>query len=159
MNPACQSCYAVAKALEGIKGVNPAVTVFPAISRVSAVFPLVRHGENVSENFGITASGGTPLAPALWWVLQTLHAQAEDRKITLILTDGVPDVVPPCNYALRQAERLGVEIYGIGIKSNAVSQLLPQHSRVITTLQELAPAMFEMLQTALFRGGSHDRTR
>jgi len=128
-------------------------------SRVSAVFPLVRHGENVSENFGITASGGTPLAPALWWVLQTLHAQAEDRKITLILTDGVPDVVPPCNYALRQAERLGVEIYGIGIKSNAVSQLLPQHSRVITTLQELAPAMFEMLQTALFRGGSHDRTR
>lgn len=156
---ACQSCYAVAKALEGIKGVNPAVTVFPAISRVSAVFPLVRHGENVSENFGITASGGTPLAPALWWVLQTLHAQAEDRKITLILTDGVPDAVPPCKYALRQAERLGVEIYGIGIKSNAVSQLLPQHSRVITTLQELAPAMFEMLQTALLRGDSHDRTR
>lgn len=156
---ACQSCYAVAKALEGIKGVNPAVAVFPAISRVSAVFPLVRHGEKVSENFGITASGGTPLAPALWWVLQTLHAQAEDRKITLILTDGVPDAVPPCEYALRQAERLGVEIYGIGIKSNAVSWLLPNRSRVIATLPELTPAMFEMLQAALLRGGGHDRTR
>lgn len=154
-----QACFAVAGALEGIRGINPAVTVFPAFSPRSAVFPLVRHGEKVSENFGITASGGTPLAPALWWVLQTLRAQVEDRKITLILTDGVPDAVPPCEYVLRQAERLGVEIYGIGIKSNAVSRLLPNRSRVIATLPELAPAMFEMLQTALLRGGGHDRTR
>ena len=156
---ACQSCYAVAKALEGIKGVNPAVTVFPAISRVAAVFPLVRHGTKVSDAFAVSASGGTPLAPALWWVLQTLYAQAENRKIILILTDGVSDAVQPCEYAIRQAERLGVETYGIGIKSNAVSQFLTNRSRVIAALSELAPAMFELLQTALLNGGGHDRSR
>ena len=156
---ACQSCYAVAKALEGIKGVNLAMTVFPAISRVAAVFPLVRHGTKVSDAFAVSASGGTPLAPALWWVLQTLYAQAENRKIILILTDGVPDAVQPCEYAIRQAERLGVETYGIGIKSNAVSQFLANRSRVIAALSELAPAMFELLQTALLNGGGHDRSR
>lgn len=154
-----QACFAVAKALEGIKGVNPAVTVFPAFSARPAVFPLIRHGEKVTEHFRVTASGGTPLAPALWWVLQTLYVQVENRKIILILTDGAPDAVQPCEYAIRQAERLGVETYGIGIKSNAVSQFLANRSRVIAALSELAPAMFELLQTALLNGGGHDRSR
>ena len=153
-----QACFAVAGALEDIRGVNPAVTAFPAVSAKPSVFPLVRHGEKVTENFGITASGGTPLAPALWWVLQRLCSLEEERKIILILTDGTPDAVTPCHDALRQAERLDVEVYGIGIKSNAVNQLLPQHSRVIADLPELAPAMFEMLQAALLKGGGHDRT-
>lgn len=153
-----QACFAVAGALEDIRGVNPAVTAFPAVSAKPSVFPLVRHGEKVTENFGITASGGTPLAPALWWVLQRLCSLEEERKIILILTDGTPDAVTPCHDALKQAERLGVEVYGIGIKSNAVNQLLPQHSRVIADLPELAPAMFEMLQAALLKGDGHDRT-
>ena len=153
-----QACFAVAGALEDIRGVNPAVTAFPAVSAKPSVFPLVRHGEKVTENFGITASGGTPLAPALWWVLQRLCSLEEERKIILILTDGTPDATLPCLHAFRQAERLGVEVYGIGIKSNAVNQLLPQHSRVIADLPELAPAMFEMLQAALLKGGGHDRT-
>lgn len=156
---ACQSCYAVAKALEGIKGVNPAVTVFPAFSARPAVFPLIRHGEKVTEHFRVTASGGTPLAPALWWVLQRLCALEEERKIILALTDGAPDTLAPCLCAFKQAERLGVEVYGIGINTAIINRLLPGRNRVITALSELAPAMFEILQTALLRGGGHDHSR
>lgn len=154
-----QACFAVAKALEGIKGVNPAVTVFPAFSARPAVFPLIRHGEKVTEHFRVTASGGTPLAPALWWVLQRLCALEEERKIILVLTDGAPDTLAPCLCAFKQAERLGVEVYGIGINTAIINRLLPGRNRVITALPELAPAMFEILQTALLRGGGHDHSR
>ncbi|SFW76035.1 Cobalamin biosynthesis protein CobT VWA domain-containing protein, partial [Desulfovibrio desulfuricans] len=40
-----QACFAVAKALENIKGVNPAVTAFPAMASTSSVFPIMRHGQ------------------------------------------------------------------------------------------------------------------
>ncbi len=154
-----QACFAVAKALECIRGVNPAVTVFPAFSARPAVFPLIRHGEKVTEHFRVTASGSTPLAPALWWVLQRLCALEEERKIILVLTDGAPDTVAPCLCAFKQAEGLGVEVYGIGINTAIINRLLPGRNRVITALSELAPAMFEILQTALLRGGGHDHSR
>ena len=149
------ACYAAAKALETINGVNVAVTCFPAGSRIGegTVKPLVRHGEKVTSRMAPRAAGGTPLAPSLWWVMQTLCAMREDRKIILVLTDGEPDAVPPCILAIRQARRLGMEVYGIGIRSNAVHDLLPGRSRVINKLPELAPAMFGMLQSALLQGG------
>lgn len=121
-----QACYAVAKALEPIKGVNAAVTAFPAIAEGwRGVKPLVRHGEKVSNQFGVEGTGGTPLAPALWWVMQNLYAQKEERKIVIILTDGRPDSVPPCHAAIRRMQGLGMEMYGIGIRQPFIEVLLP----------------------------------
>ena len=65
INLANQACFAVAKALGHIRGVNPAVTAFPATAGTNSVFSIMRHGQAVSDLLDIRASGGTPLAEAL----------------------------------------------------------------------------------------------
>ena len=147
-----QACFAVAKALENIKGVNPAVTAFPAMASTSSVFPIMRHGQKVPDNFDINASGGTPLAAALWWVMQTMLFLREQRKIILIITDGVPDSTHAATHVVGVAQKLGFEVYGLGIRDEHIGQLLPQTSGVINDLLDLAPTMFDMLQAALLKG-------
>ena len=147
-----QACFAVAKALENIKGVNPAVTAFPAMASTSSVFSIMRHGQKVPDSFDINASGGTPLAAALWWVMQTMLFLKEQRKIILIITDGVPDSTHAVIHAVTVAQKLGYEVYGLGIRDEHIAHLLPQTSRVINDLSDLAPVMFDMLQDALLKG-------
>ena len=150
-----QACYAVAKALEPIRGINAAVTAFPAITDrgENGVKALVRHGEKVSNQFGVEGIGGTPLAPALWWVMQNLYAQKEERKIVFIITDGRPDNVPACHVAISKMRALGMEVYGIGIRLPLILTLLPRTSKVIFDLSELAPAVFGLLQASLLKEG------
>jgi hypothetical protein len=50
------------------------------------------------------------------------------------------------------AQNLGFEVYGLGIRDEHIAHLLPQTSRVINDLPELAPGMFDMLQDALLKG-------
>jgi len=144
--------FAVAKALENIKGVNPAVTAFPAMASTSSVFPIMRHGQKVPDSFGINASGGTPLAAALWWVMQTMLFLKEQRKLILIITDGVPDSTHAATHAVNVAQKLGFEVYGLGIRDEHIVKLLPQTSRVINDLPDLAPTIFDLLQDALLKG-------
>ncbi len=147
-----QACFAVAKALENIKGVNPAVTAFPALASTSSVFPIMRHGQKVPDSFDINASGGTPLAAALWWIMQTMLFLREQRKIILIITDGVPDSTHAATHAVNVAQKLGFEMYGLGIHDEHIVKLLPQTSRVINDLPDLAPTIFDLLQDALLKG-------
>ena len=99
INLANRACFAVATALSHIRGVNPAVTAFPAVS-TNSVFPIMRHGQPLPDMFDIRASGGTPLAGALWWVLQTMLHLKEQRKMILIITDGMPDNQLAANNAI-----------------------------------------------------------
>lgn len=154
INLANRACFAVATALSHIRGVNPAVTAFPATTVTNSVFPIMRHGQKVPDNFDINASGGTPLAAALWWVMQTMLFLREQRKIILIITDGVPDSTHAATHVVSVAQRLGFEVYGLGIRDDHIGQLLPQTSRVINDLPELAPVMFDMLQDVLLEGGA-----
>ncbi|MFT4300400.1 MAG: VWA domain-containing protein, partial [Desulfovibrio sp.] len=149
-----QACFAVAKALENIKGVNPAVTAFPALASSSSVFPIMQHGQKAPDSFDINASGGTPLDAALWWVMQTMLPLREQRKIILIITDGVPDQPQAAVRTVRVAQKLGFEVYGVGIRDDHIAQLLPQTSRVINDLPDLAPAMLGLLHNALVQGGA-----
>lgn len=146
-----QACYAVVTALKTIRGVNPAVTAFPA-DVFGNVCQLLEHSQKLSDRFLVEANGSTPLAPALWWVMKTLFPMPEERKIILVITDGIPDNVPAVMDAIKMIRKLGMEIYGIGIKIQAIGEILPKKCRVIRSLDELAPSMFEMLQNALLKG-------
>ena len=148
---ASQACYAVATALERIKGVNVAVSAFPAGSAHDGVTvaPLIEHGAKVHAEFDIQAEGYTPLAQALWWVLQRMVLLKEDRKLVVIVTDGEPDSFRAARKALRTAETLGFEVYGIGIQSESVRSLLPRSSVSVKALSELPDALFSVLQQAL----------
>ena len=154
INLANQACFAVATALSHIRGVNPAVTVFPAVSETNSVFPVMRHGQTVPDMFDLRASGGTPLAGAVWWVLQTMLPLKEQRKIILVITDGMPDSPLAASNAIGVAQELGFEVYGLGIRDEHISHLLPNTSKVVNDLPDLVPAMFAMLQAALLKGGA-----
>ena len=153
INLANLACFAVATALSHIRGVNPAVTAFPAVTETNSVFPIMRHGQAVPDMFDIRASGGTPLAGAVWWVLQTMLPLKERRKMILVITDGMPDNPLAANNAIGVAQKLGFEVYGLGIRDEHITHLLPHTSRVVNDLPDLVPAMFALLQTALLKGG------
>jgi len=148
---ASQACYAVASALERIKGINVAVSTFPAgaTNEGFTVAPLIEHGERVHANLDIQAEGCTPLAQALWWLMQCMVLLQEKRKIILILSDGEPDSIPAAQQVLKTTRDVGFEVYAVGIQSTAIVTLLPTSSKTINTLDELAPAMFDLLQKAL----------
>ncbi|WP_411330840.1 cobaltochelatase CobT-related protein [Desulfovibrio desulfuricans] len=154
INLANRACYAVATSLSHIRGVNSAVTVFPAVSVTNSVFPIMRHGQPLPDRFDIRASGGTPLAGALWWVLQTMLPLNEQRKMILVITDGMPDNPFAANNAIGVAQKLGFEIYGLGIRDEHITHLLPYTSRVVNDLPDIVPAMFALLQVALLKGGA-----
>jgi len=150
---AAMACYAVALALERIKGVNVAVSAFPAGSAHDGVTvaPLIAHGQRVHANLEILAEGYTPLAQALWWVLQQMVLLKEDRKIVVIVTDGEPDSVLITQRVLRTAKILGFEVYGIGIQSAAIQVLLPRYSVCVKSLSALPEAMFTLLHRAFIK--------
>lgn len=156
---ATKACFAVAKALESC-AINVALTGFPAgyvqddhggKGSWATVGQIIRHGERVHERVLVRPLGSTPMGEALWWVLQDMLALSEKRKLILILTDGEPDSVPCMLDATEQTKRLGMEVYGIGIGTTNIESLLPGKARSISSLGELALAMFEMLQGALMR--------
>ncbi|SOB58977.1 von Willebrand factor, type A [Pseudodesulfovibrio profundus] len=155
-----QVCYAVAAALDAIDGINVGVTAFPAGTPTDGgnrndycptVCPVMGHGERIHTNFAVSATGCTPLGEALWWTLQQVVPLSESRKVVLILTDGDPDSLKVALDAIEEGRRFGVEIYGLGIMSEAITKILPNHSRTINELSELAPAMFGMLRSALIK--------
>ena len=155
---ASQACFAVASALQSIKGISVGVTTFPGERVVydasqqahwQTVTPILRHREKIHTRFAMSGVGSTPLDAALWWTMQQLHPMPEPRKMILIITDGCPDDSQLAKTAITEAVKLGLEVYGIGIVNTAILSLLPDTSSVINSIAELAPSMFGMLQRAL----------
>jgi len=117
MNLAMESALALALALEGISGVNPAVTRFPH-SHNGDVVSLLKHGEKVRLNapkFSSVTTGYTPLHEALWYAALSVMSTREDRKVIMVLTDGQPDDVDAAKAIIKRIEATGIELFGIGI--------------------------------------------
>lgn len=145
---ACAACYSVALALAAIPGISVGVSAFPAdyVEDVTAtIYPLLRHGERVVNSFGVEAHGSTPMTEALWWVLGMLSTRPEHRKVVLVVTDGYPDDPETAKETIAAALRMGMDVLGIGIDAPAISSIIPG-SETIADIQELAPAMFRLLQ-------------
>ena len=64
----------------------------------------------------------------------------------------MPDNQLAANNAIGVAQKLGFEVYGLGIRDERIAHLLPHTSRVVNNLPDLAPAMFAILQSALLKG-------
>jgi hypothetical protein len=151
---ASQACYALTSALAVINGVNLAVTAFPSDcsgDTGSTVFPLLRHGQRLTDRFDLGVDGMTPLAESLWWVTRELIKQKEQRKIILIVSDGLPDDPQTASKTLAAIRELGIEVAGIAIDSWHLANLINAQEN-ITDINELAPAMFRILQSLLVKG-------
>jgi cobalamin biosynthesis protein CobT len=153
MSLANAACFSVASALRRIRGVNVGVTAFPGFwdhEEPCTVAPILKHGQRMHSRFAARAFGSTPMGEALWWTCQEMMTLKEERKIILLLSDGYPDSVPNTEAALEAARSMGMEIIGIGIGEFGYYILdLVENSRVINEIEELAPAMFGVLQQAL----------
>ena len=148
---ACASCYSVALALAAIPGISVGVSAFPADYKedvTATVSPLLRHGERVVNSFGVEAHGSTPMTEALWWVLGMLSTLPEHRKVVLVVTDGYPDDPETAKETITAAQRMGMDVLGIGINAPIISSIIPV-SETITDIHELAPAMFRLLQLTM----------
>ncbi|MEA4989732.1 hypothetical protein SDC9_02760 [bioreactor metagenome] len=66
----------------------------------------------------------------------------------------MPDNHLAANNAIGVAHKIGFEVYGLGIRDEHITHLLPKTSRVVNDLPDLVPAMFALLQVALLKGGA-----
>jgi cobaltochelatase CobT len=144
MNLAIESAIALALALEGISGVNPAVTRFPH-SKTGNVVPLLKHGEKVRINapkFSPVTSGTTPLHEALWYAALSVMSTREERKVIMVLTDGQPDDTEAAKAIIKRIEATGIELFGIGICFD--TSHLFSRSILINDVSELRSELFRI---------------
>jgi cobalamin biosynthesis protein CobT len=104
------------------------------------------------------AQGDNTDGEAVQWAIEQLRARPESRKILIVLSDGHPACSNSDFSVLNQhlketvmgARKYGVEVFGLGIVSNAVSYFYPDFE-VIKAVEELPKAMFKMLRKYLMR--------
>ena len=157
MDLASQACFAVCDSLSHINGVSVGVTAFPANSAQQGkggstnrtVGTILKHGQRLHSEFAVNASGNTPMGEALWFVMQQMYTLSENRKLILIITDGEPSNRANARQAISDGKAMGYEIFGIGIMDSHIQDLLPDNSKVIQDINDLASAMFTLLQNAL----------
>lgn len=137
---------AVKLALECQKGVNLGLSYFPAAGGYG---PILRHGEKHRSNeVGVTAGGGTPLAEALWGVAAQMQPFKEDRKVIIVLTDGNPAEEELVHKSIKSLEQNGYELIGMGIQHPGVINFFRNHE-VIHSVAELPKALFNQLESLL----------
>ncbi|MHB8697771.1 MAG: vWA domain-containing protein [Sulfuricaulis sp.] len=147
-----EAALSVCLALNEIPGMAVACAGFPSHMSATGVLPLTEFGEaplkTASRYEAVNASGGTPMTEAIWWGACQLAVREEPRKIMLVVTDGDPDRIESARETIRIVGDCDVEMMGLGIQSHSVTGLFPVHA-VIDTTDQLASAMFGMLQSAL----------
>jgi cobalamin biosynthesis protein CobT len=153
------TAYAMCEALVGVKGINVAVTAFPGLPVINSaqkeniwattVAPILKHGQKLHQRFQLQATGQTPLAQSLWWVIQEMALLRESRKIIFIVTDGEPDSKEEAQIAIKSAQNIGLEIYGLGLMTPSVKDLLPGRSVVLNNLVDLPQKLFGLLGQAM----------
>lgn len=111
----------------------------------------LKSGQPVHARINLMPSGGTPLAPALWWVMQQLLFTREQRKMLLVLTDGQPHDMNATQKAIETASKIGLEVYGLGMLDRSIGDFLLDTSRVICRLEKLPAMLFELLHDVLTR--------
>jgi Mg-chelatase subunit ChlD len=147
-----EASLAIAQALEAIPRVSVAVTAFRGLPQ-DAVYEMLQHNQTASAcagRFSVVASGGTPLAPALWHAARDLCNRREERKIVMVITDGMPAQPEQTHHVLSLMERSGYEVVAIGIgqDAEAVSNFIKDHC-VIQTASDLKRKLFDIFRRKL----------
>src|SRR5690606_5396864 len=120
-----EAAMTIALALEGIPGVNPAVTYFGHSSN-SPNFSAMKHGQRVASaagRFNMPPTGNTPMAEAIWYGAFEISKTREQRKLIIVITDGEPSSSSAVSSVVRLCEDSDIELIGIGIRTEAVERL------------------------------------
>ena len=153
MELATASCHSIASACSGIRGLNITITAFNGNHRGDAcsVYPLLKIRTTRSCPHQPHSPRRDASGPALWWIMKQLLFAREQRKMLLVLTDGQPHDMNATQKAVEIANKIGLEVYGLGMLDRSIGDFLPDTSRVICRLEELPAMLFELLHDVLTR--------
>ena len=150
MGMARDAALAVFDAFSNIHGVSVGVAAF-AGRQDGGLIPLAHHGETARQAAKrfvyVAASGGTPTDTALIHAGMELLPRSESRKICLVITDGQPSRRELTQQWLRNIEKCGIQVIGIGIGVD-VSQVFAQSAK-IESISDLAGSMFKVLNEVI----------
>lgn len=135
--------------LEGIRGVNPALSVFPGAAcghAQQAICTVLKHGERLTQvtpgQIGAISSwGGTPLQQALQAAGITLAACREAKKALILITDGRVSVQATAPL-IEDLKQVGIRVFGIQIGDINDLNGLPIDSAHISNVGELQQVLF-----------------
>lgn len=135
--------------LEGIRGVNPALSVFPGAAcghAQQAICTVLKHGERLTQvtpgQIGAISSwGGTPLQQALQAAGFALAACREAKKALILITDGRVSVQATAPL-IEDLKRAGIRVFGIQIGDINDLNGLPIDSAHISNVGELQQVLF-----------------
>ena len=94
--------------------------------------------------------GGTPMAEGVVLGHRMLSRVPKARRILIVITDGDPDCPTETRVAIDTAVRNGVEVYGVGIKSNGGEGIFPNWLTV-DDLAALPTTLLELLRSRVPR--------
>ena len=142
---ATQSAYAICKSLESIKGVDTEVSAFFGDFKQSV--GVIKPMKQTTQKWKLKAyaCGGTPLTQALVTTAMLTNRQSHKRKVLIVLTDGAPNCPQSSREVLQSMSKGAVEVYGIGIQSNAGEYIFDKWSS-IDQLSELPNTMFDIIE-------------
>lgn len=144
---ACESSLSLALALDSVPGIDVSVSYFPG--NEFEVMEILEIGQKAFKNwpnFFQGACGSTPLAQAIWYNLhKALNDKKSNRKIFIIITDGIPDSVTQAKVAYDFAVSQGVEIYAIGIETSFVNNIF-KNFILLNKADDLSISLFSLLQ-------------
>lgn len=140
-----QAMYATSLAMQRLPGIDVAVAAFPGRQMV------LRFGERARQHesrFNLATTGSTPLDEGVLMAHSALMHNRRPRKMLMVCTDGDPDDFGRAQASIDYATRCGIEVFGIGIQTDAVRNLFDKWS-VVNNVQDLPAAMLSMLSTGL----------
>ena len=146
---AVRSSLGLVMGLEGIRGVSPALTVFPGAAcghAQQAVCTVLRHGERLTRATpgqigAITSWGGTPLLQALQAGGFALAACRQPKKALILITDGRVDSQVNSGI-ISELQNAGICVFGIQIGDIDDLKSLPIESAHIRNVADLQQALF-----------------
>lgn len=150
-----EATAAVALACARVKTLSIGTAAFPPTVPGQPVEVLTRLNQSVAKtlhNYGVDADGGTPTTEALYWALQQLARLPHRRKLAWVVTDGEPNDPVSAARAVAHLRRMGVEVIGIGILTDArtMEDLFGKDQfTVVSEISKLPEAMFEVLRRQL----------
>lgn len=146
---AVRSSLGLVLGLESIRGVNPALTVFPGAAcghAQQAICTVLRHGERLTKVLpgqigAISSWGGTPLQQALQAAGFALAACKESKKALILITDG--RVGAQANSSvIEELKKTGIHVLGIQIGDFDDLKKLPIDSAHIASVNDLQQVLF-----------------
>lgn len=153
---AVRSSLGLVMGLEGIRGVNPALTVFPGAAcghNEQAVCTVLRHGEKLAKVTpgqvgAISSWGGTPLQEALQAGGFALAGCRQAKKALILITDG--RVGNKANQkVIDELVSAGIHVLGIQIGDVDDLQNLSIESAHIRNVKDLQGALFSFAKKLL----------